>query len=378
MGSRLLASAGAVTIAGAAAFALIGSASGGSADDDIRVVAKVLASTPKPVVAEPSPRDSEPVEALHADPDAEDLDAAELILSVPEDPNGWDDVMFTAEWRTVDGTPVQGVVDLQRVDGGTWETVAEIDIGPEGGSTELDVAETSIYRAAYGGSDDVDAAASNHVSVVASDLLPSRVTVTASPTGDDTAEVTATWTTEAGVAVIGDLDLEMKDGDEWETVETVATSADSTATIEVDAATGTEFRFTYAGGERFEEVRSDVGIVLGDDVRSIDVRVCNNSTDIDNLPYGVACHYAPVTVDTFVAAHDYLGNAWWNAMPMGTIVELKGEQAGIYEVAHRVIAPGRGSALGSASNWACGDECDVILQTCQGANTGFTWLRKVD
>jgi hypothetical protein len=374
MGTRLLASSGVIVIAGAVALTLISGASGRSQDDTI-VTAKVMHSgAPKPVVLPPASHDSEPVESLHAEPQEGD----ELVLTVPDDVNGWDDVTFTAEWNASDHGPVQGVVDLQQVDGDMWESVAEIELGADGGSTDLEVTETSIYRLAYGGSDEMEATVSNDVTVVASELLPSRVTATASPTEDGMAEVIATWTTEDGVAVIGDLELQMKVGDAWEPVTEVTTDTDSTAEIEVEAEIGDEFRFVYPGGDRFAEVESDTGIVLSDDVRNIEVRVCNNGTDIDNLPYGVACHYAPVTVDTFVAAHDYLGNAWWNAMPMGTLVELEGGQAGIYEVVDRVIAPGRGAALGSASNWACGDACDVILQTCQGANTGFTWLRKID
>ncbi|NDL57695.1 hypothetical protein F7O44_11480 [Phytoactinopolyspora sp. XMNu-373] len=373
MGSRLLASAGVIVIAGAVAFTLIGGASDGSSEDTT-ATAKVIRAASKPIVLPPSPSDSDPVQALHAEPEGGD----ELILTVPENVNGWDEVTFTAEWNSSDAGPVHAVVDLQEVDGDTWENVAEIELGDEGGSVELDVSETGIYRLAYGGSDEMEATVSNDVTVVTTDLLPSRVTATASPTDDGMAEVIATWTTEAGVAIVGELELQAKVGDTWETVTEVTTDADSTAEIEVDAAIGDEFRFVYPGGDRFDEVKSDTGVVLSDDVRNIEVRVCNNSTDIDNLPYGVACHYAPVTVDTFVAAHDYLGNAWWNAMPMGTLVELEGEQAGIYEVVDRVIAPGRGAALGSASNWACGDACDVILQTCQGANTGFTWLRQID
>jgi hypothetical protein len=194
----------------------------------------------------------------------------------------------------------------------------------------------------------------------------------------DTAEITATWTTKGGVAIIGELELQqLVDGD-WEGVSTLTTAADSTAEAEVDASVGDRFRFVYEGGSRFDAVESDDAVVIGEDVRTIPVTTCQNGTDIDNLPYGAACHYEPVSVDTFVVAHDYLGNAWWNAMPMGTIVELEGRKAGVYEVVDRTIAPGRGSALGAASNWACGDACDVILQTCQGSNTGFTWLRKID
>jgi hypothetical protein len=133
---------------------------------------------------------------------------------------------------------------------------------------------------------------------------------------------------------------------------------------------------SYAGGSRFVAAVSDEIVVVGDDVRTVPVSSCSTDGEIDRLDRGAGCHYTPVTAGTFVVAHDYLDNAWWNAMPMNSYVELSGELAGVYEVVDRVIAPGRGSALGSASNWACGDDCDVILQTCQGKNTGFTWLRR--
>jgi hypothetical protein len=375
MWSRLLAGIGAAALAAAAGFALLGGASNASEEGSLQ--AKVTAaSLPKSLVAEPSPVEREPAESVHAE--AQEPAADGLVLSAPDEASGWDDVPFTASWTSGDGASIVGAVDLQHLDGESWVTVTEMPIGASGGETELEVNRTGIYRVAYGGSDDVEAMASNDVAVVTDGLMESRITATAAPTGDDTAEITATWTTKGGVAIIGELELQqLVDGD-WEGVSTLTTAADSTAEAEVDASVGDRFRFVYEGGSRFDAVESDDAVVIGEDVRTIPVTTCQNGTDIDNLPYGAACHYEPVSVDTFVVAHDYLGNAWWNAMPMGTIVELEGRKAGVYEVVDRTIAPGRGSALGAASNWACGDACDVILQTCQGSNTGFTWLRKID
>ncbi|WP_129665443.1 hypothetical protein [Phytoactinopolyspora endophytica] len=377
MWSRLLAGTGAAVLASGSAFFLLGGASG-SSDDSGPARAKVVsAGVSKPLTAPPSPAESETVEALHAEAE-EPSDELELVLSAPEEADDWDEVPFEASWSAAEGGEVSGPVDLQRVEGESWESVTELDLVDGVGSADVRVNETGIYRLAYGGSDAVDAAASNDVTVVSGDPLESRITATASPVDDDTAEVIATWTTQDGVAIMGDLDLQQQIDDEWETVQTVTTGSDSKAEVEVEAEVGTSFRFVYSGGSRFDEVESDAAVVIGDDVESIPVSACSTNTEIDNLPYGAACHYTPVGAGTFVVAHDYLGNAWWNAMPMGTMVELEGEQAGVYEVVDREIAPGRGSALGSASNWTCGDECDVILQTCQGANTGFTWLRRVD
>lgn len=356
--------------------------SGGGSDDEPGVVqAKVTARADVPVIAPLAPRtDGNDVEALEAEPEEADDGAGGLWLSPPDGANGWDAAVFTAEWTDDEGRPIHGVVDLQRVDDAEWSSVAEVELDGDGGQVEVDVAESGIYRLGYGGSDTLDATVSNEVTVIVGDeLLPSRVTATASPADSDMVEVTATWTTEGGVAIVGDLELQRDSDDGWETVTTVTTDAESTAVTEVEADFGDRFRFVYDGGDRFAAVESDEASVdAGDDVRTIPVTDCSTGREIDNLPYGAACHYTPVSSGTFVVAHDYLGNAWWNAMPMGTMVELEGQQGGLYEVVDRVIAEGRGQALGSASNWTCGDECDVILQTCQGANTGFTWLRRVD
>ncbi|NEE00311.1 hypothetical protein [Phytoactinopolyspora halotolerans] len=376
MWPRLLAGTGAAALAAGSAFFLLGGADG-SSDENVSARGKVVATgVSLPLTVPPSPAESENVEALQAEaqPPSDEL---ELVLSAPEKASDWDAVPFEASWHVAEGGPVNGPVDLQRVEGESWESVTELNLADGEGTADVKVDETGIYRLAYGGSEAVDQAASNDVTVVSGDLLQSRITATASPIDDETAEVIATWTTPAGVAIMGDLELQRRTDDMWETVETVTTGSDSTAEVEVEAEVGTKFRFVYSGGNRFDEVKSDVAIVLGEDVETIPVSTCSTGVEIDNLAYGAACHYTPVGVGTFVVAHDYLGNAWWNAMPMGTMVELEGEQAGLYEVVNREIAPGRGSALGPASNWTCGDECDVILQTCQGSNTGFTWLRKV-
>lgn len=375
MRSRLLAGGGAVVLAAAVALTLMAGTNGGSSDDDPAAAKVVQETTTKPLVVPPSPREPELVKVLAAEPEPED--GSDLVLTVPEEINGWDDVPFTAAWTAPGGGNVQGVVDVQRVKSEKWKTVDEIEIGADGGSTNLDVRNSGIYRLAYGGSDDVEAVVSDDVTVVVDDLMPSRITATATAMDDDSAEVTAAWTTEAGVAITGDLKLQAQRDGKWKTVETMTTDADSTATVEVEAEIGTKFRFVYPGGSRFDAVKSDAAVVLGEDISTIGVSTCTTSTDIDNLAYGTACHYTPVESGTFVVAHDYLGNAWWNAMPMGTVLQLEGDQAGLYEVVDRVIAPGRGSALGPASDWTCGAGCDVILQTCQGANTGFTWLRRV-
>ncbi|WP_211658955.1 hypothetical protein [Phytoactinopolyspora halophila] len=377
---RLLAGAGAVVVAAGAAMMVAG---GGSSDDGL-VRAKVSAQAGGvPLVVPASSRESEPVEALDADPGGSDESgedaSAGLQLHPPDEVSDWESATFTAEWSGPDGTPVHGVVDLQQVDGDEWTQVDEVQMDDDGGSVEVDVSETGIYRLGYGGSDDMEETVSDAVTVVVDDeLLPSRITATATPGDDGTAEITATWTTEAGVAIVGELQLQERRDGEWDDVTTVTTDADSTATVDVEADRGARFRFVYDGGSRFEAVRSDAAVVADEEVRTIPVSTCSTSTEIDNLPNGEACHFTPVSSGTFVVAHDYLGNAWWNAMPMGTVVELEGEHAGLYEVVEREFAPGRGSALGPASNWTCGAECDVILQTCQGSNTGFTWLRELD
>ncbi len=158
---------------------------------------------------------------------------------------------------------------------------------------------------------------------------------------------------------------------------TLTTSATGAATTTVTPTTSTAYRAVYPGGTRYLPVSSSNVTVTAIEAATIPVGSCATQADVDALPHGVGCHYTSVDAGVYVVGHDFLGNAWWNELPMQSYVQLTGERAGLYEVVDRVIAPGRASQLGPAEQWTCGDRCDVILQTCLGENTGFTWLRRV-
>ncbi|MBB5788046.1 hypothetical protein [Jiangella mangrovi] len=327
------------------------------------------------VQAAASPAPEQVAGPIAAEPPAE-AEVLPLTLTAPADVRPGGSVTFGAGWATAAGEAISGEVDLQRIEGNSWATVTTVPVEGGHGEVEVQVQSSGIYRLAYGGGPEVEAVASHEIVVTAGTPLVSRITATAEKS-DDGVGVTAAWTTEGGVPIVGDIGLEQQSEDaDWAPVSAVTTTAEGTAVAEATAEHTTRFRFSYAGGSRFGAVVSEEAIALGDDVRTIPVETCDDDVDIDNLGRGVGCHYTPVESGTFVVAHDYLGNSWWNSIPTGTIVQLEGEFTGLYEVVDRVIAQGRGSALGSASNWTCGDECDIVLQTCQGSNTGFTWLRK--
>jgi hypothetical protein len=323
------------------------------------------------------PVPAQPAAAIAADPSAAGRPAAgEMTLAAPEVVQPGDAARFEAVWRTADGVAVDGELSLQTIEGNAWTTVSAVRTRDGSGQAELPVAASGVYRIAYGGNAEYPADASAEVVVLAAEPLGSRLTVTAAPAEDGTVTVSGAWTTVGGVPIIGDLEVQLRQGGQWVTMATVTTGPDGTAVADVGEATGS-YRIAYPGGARFAPAASDETLVLSDDVRTIPVSTCSTDHEIDVLSRGEGCHFTPVEVATFVVGHDYLGNAWWNAMPIGSVVELTGHQSGVFEVVDRVIAPGRGSALGSASNWTCDDRCDVILQTCQGKNTGFTWLRRV-
>ncbi|TDC49803.1 hypothetical protein E1212_16860 [Jiangella ureilytica] len=369
---RVAAVAGVLVLLVAAVFAILETTNG---DDPTASGDGGADATIVQVAASPAPE--QVAGAVAAEPPA-DAEALPLTLTAPADVRPGGSVTFGASWVTAGGDPVSGEVDLQRIEGNSWATVTTVPVESGRGEVEVQVQSSGIYRLAYGGGPEVEAVASHEVVVTAGTPLVSRITATAEKS-DDGVGVTAAWTTEGGVPIVGDIGLEQQsDGEEWAPVSAVTTTGEGTAVAEATAEHTTRFRFSYAGGSRFGAVVSEEAIALGDDVRTIPVETCDDDVDIDNLGRGVGCHYTPVESGTFVVAHDYLGNSWWNSIPTGTFVQLEGEFTGLYEVVDRVIAQGRGSALGSASNWTCGDDCDIVLQTCQGSNTGFTWLRKAE
>ena len=369
---RVAAVAGVLVLLVAAVFAILETTNG---DDPTASGDGGADATIVQVAASPAPE--QVAGAVAAEPPA-DAEALPLTLTAPADVRPGGSVTFGAGWVTATGDPVSGEVDLQRIEGNSWATVTTVPVESGRGEVEVQVQSSGIYRLAYGGGPEVEAVASHEVVITAGTPLVSRITATAERS-DDGVGVTAAWTTEGGVPIVGDIGLEQQsDGEEWAAVSAVTTTAEGTAVAEATAEHTTRFRFSYAGGSRFGAVVSEEAIALGDDVRTIPVETCDDDVDIDNLGRGVGCHYTPVESGTFVVAHDYLGNSWWNSIPTGTFVQLEGEFTGLYEVVDRVIAQGRGSALGSASNWTCGDDCDIILQTCQGSNTGFTWLRRAE
>lgn len=367
---RVLAVTGVLALVVAAVFAILG-----ATDDDDSVAG---GSGPEASIvqaaASPAPEQVAGAIAAEAPAAADDLP---LVLTAPAEARPGASVAFGASWITPSGEAISGEVDLQRIEGNSWTTITTVPVENGAGEVEVQVQSSGIYRLAYGGGPEVEAVESHEVVITAGSPLVSRITATAEKS-DDGVGVTAAWTTEGGVPILGEIGLEQQaDGAEWAPVSAVTTTAEGTAVAEATAEHTTRFRFSYPGGSRFGAVVSEEALAVGDDVRTIPVETCDDDVDIDNLGNGVGCHYTPVESGTFVVAHDYLGNSWWNSIPEGTVVQMEGEFTGLYEVVDRVIAQGRGSALGSASNWTCGDECDIILQTCQGSNTGFTWLRKL-
>lgn len=322
------------------------------------------------VVAPAADVGADRVEVVYAEPHS---GKGDLALTAGDAAEG--KATFEADWSN-DGRGVSGELVLQRMAGRDWTKVGIIETTDGSGNADVDVPSSGIYRLAYGGSNKVDAITSADVGVTSGPLMKSHLITTIDRKSTDSAIVTAGWTTTAGVPIVGDLVLQSKDGGEWKKVADVVTKDDGTAKEKVKFSDTTKYRFVYKGGSRFAPVESEPGTLAGDDIKAIPVTDCDSDAQIDSLGYGAACHYTPVSVGTFVVGHDYLGNAWWNSLPEGGMVELTGSNAGLYEVVNRVMAPSRGSDLGPASNWACGDDCDVILQTCQGNNTGFTWLRK--
>lgn len=347
-------------------------------DDDSRGVGPPV-DRPAVVQAEVIPAAAEAVMVLDAEP-AETGPRTWLDLDLPEAAEPSTTITGDITWTTPSGTPITGQVAVQRVDGAEWATVAEVPVDNGSGTVDLDVEGTAIYRVVYAGSADVGAAQSDEMTVRAGDLLSSTLAVAATPVDDTGYEITASWATDDSIAVRGTVAVEQEVDGEWAPVgevDTGETGSGSTIIAAEELDVAATFRLVYPGGSRFAAITSEPATAYGDDIRTIPVSTCSTDHEIDVLPRGAGCHFTPVTSGTFVVGHDYLDNSWWNAVPMGTAIELEGANAGIYEVVDRVIAPGRGAALGSASNWTCGDACDVILQTCQGSDTGFTWLRRV-
>ncbi|TDE01822.1 Ig-like domain-containing protein [Jiangella asiatica] len=306
---------------------------------------------------------------------------SQLYLTAPGLTDPGTTEMFTATWVDAEGYGLDGVVELQRAEGATWVPVAELTTEVGRASTSVTVAASAVYRLAFRGSDELDPQVSAEVAVIAETRLESAVTVTATPQSvpaGDAVDVAVTWRNADDVPIIGDLQVqELRDGS-WVTVTTVTTGSDGVAATAVTPPATREYRAVYPGGTRYLPVTSDPVTVTAIAAATIPVSRCATQADVDALLPGVGCHYTSVSAGVFVVGHDYHGNAWWNELPMGAYVELTGEQAGLYEVVDRVIAPGRAGELGPASQWTCGERCDVILQTCVGDNTGFTWLRRLD
>lgn len=331
---------------------------------------------PMPVTPQPAPP---PVPAASPAPDPvapAGPRPTELYLTAPglTDPGATE--VFTATWVDADGYGVDGVVLLQRAEGAGWVTIAELTTSTGRASTSVTVAASAIYRLARPGGDEVSA----EVAVIAETRLASALTLSASVprvVAGGAAELTIGWHNADGVPIVGDVRLEALTGGSWAPVATLTTSAEGTAAAAVTPSAATSYRAVYPGGTRYLPVTSTDVTVTAIRAAAIPVRSCATQAEVDALPHGVGCHYTSVESGVFVVGHDFLGNAWWNELPMASYVRLTGRQAGLYEVVDRVIAPGRAGQLGPAERWACGGRCDVILQTCLGENTGFSWLRRV-
>lgn len=341
-------------------------------------------STPLAPTSGPGPAATNPVAppSLPADnPAPAQPRESELYLTVPGLTDPGSSEAFTATWVDGEGYGIDGVVELQRADGATWVPVAELRTETGRATTSVTVAESAIYRLAFRGSDDVAPQVSAEVAVIAETRLESALTLTAAPArvfAGDAATLTVTWRNTDDVPIIGDLELQSLQEGSWATVTALTTGSDGVASGPVEPPATTEYRVAYPGGTRYLPVTSSSTTVTVVSADTIPVRSCATQADVDALPHGVGCHYTSVSSGAFVVGHDYQGNAWWNELAMGAYVQLTGQQAGLYEVVDRVIAPGRAGELGPASQWTCDERCDVILQTCIGDNTGFTWLRRVD
>lgn len=304
----------------------------------------------------------------------------ELYLTAPglTDPGATE--VFTATWIDSEGYGVDGVVLLQRAEGGTWANVAELTTSIGRASTSVTVAASAIYRLAYPGSDQLAPEVSEEVAVIAEVRMESALTVSAAPpqvVAGGPSVLTVSWRNAGDIPIIGDIELQALIDGAWSAVSTVTTGSDGTARADVLPPVTTAYRAVYPGGTRYLPVTSENVTVTAVTAATIPVQTCAGQAGVDALPHGVGCHYTAVPEGVFVVGHDYLGNAWWNELAMGAYVQLTGERAGLYEVVDRVVAPGRAAELGPAEQWTCAERCDVILQTCIGANTGFTWLRRL-
>lgn len=92
--------------------------------------------------------------------------------------------------------------------------------------------------------------------------------------------------------------------------------------------------------------------------------------DAGNLTYYSGC-WANGECSQLIGGHDYMGFAYLNSVPVGTVVTVTGPGAGTYEVYDHMWINRQGGdmpAFGGAS---------LVLQSCSGSGTGFSLLRKV-
>src|SRR5699024_3257715 len=127
---------------------------------------------------------AEAVEVLDADPDPEAGPRTWLDLALPESAEPSSTVTGEVSWTTGSGTPISGDVDLQRIEGAEWVTIDTVPVESGSGTVDVEVAATSIYRAVYAGSEDVNATQSTDVTVQAGDLMPSTLAASARLTDD--------------------------------------------------------------------------------------------------------------------------------------------------------------------------------------------------
>lgn len=73
-----------------------------------------------------------------------------------------------------------------------------------------------------------------------------------------------------------------------------------------------------------------------------------------------------------IAGHDYMGYAWLNSVPTGTIVEVQGGPAsGTYRVYDHMSLGRQGGDMPRFNG------ADLVLQSCQGSGTGFSLLEEL-
>lgn len=94
--------------------------------------------------------------------------------------------------------------------------------------------------------------------------------------------------------------------------------------------------------------------------------------DNGNLTY-YAGHWKNGEWSQLLAGHDYMGFAWLNSVPLGTIVNVtSGPAQGTYRAYDHLYIGRQGGDMPRFYG------ADLVLQSCQGSGTGFTLLDRIN